>query len=427
MKLTVFQSDKGDCLLLAGADGTRMLVDGGMGHAYKEHVAPALGALRQAGHRLDLVYVSHIDADHISGVLQLMDDMVAWRVHDLQVGGNNPTHPPPPRPRPPDVAAIWHNAFHEQLRGKNARPIAEMLAASAGMLSGAEELSLRREFSRQSMLAQSERQAVQLSRRIGAKQLKIPLNAAFGGKLAMVRDGDAALALGGLEIFVLAPFEADLEVLRAKWIKWLNLMKTKAVLAEIRRQAREDEDRLGNEVDRILLPLLFEAGALGNRKDVTPPNLASLMLLVREGNKTVLLTGDGHANEVRSGLDRHNLRDGNGRIHVDVLKVQHHGAAANLDPDFATHVTADDYVFCGNGEHENPELEVVELIARSRLADGTNRPFKLWFNSSPAVATNQARRDPMKAVVDLVADIKTHSNGRLRSFFLEGSSFDLAV
>lgn len=82
---------------------------------------------------------------------------------------------------------------------------------------------------------------------------------------------------------------------------------------------------------------------------------------------------------------------------------------------------------CGNGEHENPELEVVELIARSRLADGTDRPFKLWFNSSPAVATNQAHRDHLQAIVDRVADIKAQSNGRLCSFFLEDSSFDLAV
>ena len=50
MKLTVFQSEKGDCLLLTSEDGTRrVLVDGGMRPSYQEFVAPVLGALHEAG------------------------------------------------------------------------------------------------------------------------------------------------------------------------------------------------------------------------------------------------------------------------------------------------------------------------------------------------------------------------------------------
>src|SRR5688572_25188107 len=129
MRLTVFQSDRGDCLLLTGEDGCRLLVDGGMRASYLQHVAPALERLHNAGESLDLVYVSHIDQDHISGVLQMMDDLVAWRVHDFQVDSGNADHPAPRNPRPPEVRAIWHNAFHEQV-GRNAGPIADMLAAT---------------------------------------------------------------------------------------------------------------------------------------------------------------------------------------------------------------------------------------------------------------------------------------------------------
>ena len=35
------------------------------------------------GATLELVYVSHIDNDHISGVLQLLEDEAEWRVFDL--------------------------------------------------------------------------------------------------------------------------------------------------------------------------------------------------------------------------------------------------------------------------------------------------------------------------------------------------------
>ena len=70
MKLTVFQSEKGDCLLLTSQNARRrILVDGGMRASYQTFVAPALGDLASRGEALDLVYVSHIDQDHIAGVL----------------------------------------------------------------------------------------------------------------------------------------------------------------------------------------------------------------------------------------------------------------------------------------------------------------------------------------------------------------------
>ena len=45
MKITVFQSDKGDSLLLTGDDGRVLLADGGMRGSYADHVAPTLGEM----------------------------------------------------------------------------------------------------------------------------------------------------------------------------------------------------------------------------------------------------------------------------------------------------------------------------------------------------------------------------------------------
>ena len=55
MKLTVFQSNKGDCLLLTGTDGHKVLVDGGMRASYSEHVSPTLNQLRRDGGKIDVV------------------------------------------------------------------------------------------------------------------------------------------------------------------------------------------------------------------------------------------------------------------------------------------------------------------------------------------------------------------------------------
>jgi beta-lactamase superfamily II metal-dependent hydrolase len=427
VKLTVFQSGKGDCLLLTGAGGERVLVDGGMAGAYSAHVAPALGALRAQGVELDLVYVSHIDQDHISGVLRMLDDAVAWRVHKFQIEHGNPTHKPPRSPRPPEVKAIWNNAFHDQVDKNNADRIEDMLAASASVLSGTEDAKLMKTALRHQDLANSIPEALQVSRRIGAGQLGIPLNAPFGKKLAMVRPDDPAqaVAVGGLKMRVLGPFEDDLKELRKEWNTWLE--KNEDVVETIRRKAGDDEDLLGNEVVRLIARLTAEAKVLGNRAEVTAPNLASLMLLVEEGSKKVLLTGDGHSNEVVKGLKHHGKLK-QGKLHVDVLKVQHHGAAANIDEAFCKAVTADHYVFCGNGNDENPEPEVIKKLVKARRAAKPTRPFKLWFNSSSAVATPQTNKAHMKKVETLVASLVAAAPaGRVQSFFLTQSSFELPV
>src|SRR5688572_23989006 len=106
MTITIFQSDKGDCLMVTSEDGRRMMVDGGMRTSYTEHVAPTMGELREQAQELDLVYVSHIDRDHVFGVLQMLDDLVAWRVHDFQIGHDNPGHPEPRSKRPPEIKCI---------------------------------------------------------------------------------------------------------------------------------------------------------------------------------------------------------------------------------------------------------------------------------------------------------------------------------
>src|SRR5688572_4573473 len=164
MRLTMFQSAQGDCLLLTDSGDTkRILVDGGMPAAYSEHVAPALAALRKQKKQIDLVYVSHIDRDHIGGVLQMLDDEVLWRVHDHQSKNGNPAHTPPAAPRPAKIAAMWHNGFHDQLEN-NAGRIEQALSAMAPVLSGAELERLRHIGLEQAGLVSSIREAIQVSR-----------------------------------------------------------------------------------------------------------------------------------------------------------------------------------------------------------------------------------------------------------------------
>lgn len=453
MKLTVFQSTDGDCLLLTGADGKNMLVDGGRAGSFTLHVAPALSQLRQAKKKLDLVCVSHIDDDHISGIVQLLNDLMDWRVHKFKLK-TNPSLKAPKSHEPPEIKKIWHNGFRE-IAADNSGKIEDMLSASANMLAMASDSGLLRFAAEQGLitplqmrqiarsarrpenvarlrdlqlLANGEANALRLSRRISPRQLKIPLNPDFDQKLAMLRSTTKALKLGGMSLFVLAPTSAMLEKLRTEWNDWAN--EKKAQIRDIQKQADQDDKLLANsEVERLANAAALSAVKFGKRGGITPPNLASLMLLAEENSKSVLLTGDGHPDEILGGLKHYGkIADGSG-LHVTALKVQHHGAIDNMTEAFARRITADHYIFCGNGASKNPEVEVVELLANSRIGSGqelsanpeAGNNFTMWFNSHSSLAADPDSKaaQQMKRVEKRVSELVASSGGRMAANFLK--------
>lgn len=418
MRLTAFQSDKGDCLLLTNTAGTRhILVDGGMSVSYNAHVAAAMGKLGAAKKALDLVYISHIDQDHIGGVLKMLDDEAAWRVHEFQKKNNNKKSKPPAAPRPPKVHEIWHNAFHVQLK-KNAGPIEDALAAVAPILAGSDLAQIRDEALRQSDLVTSIGEAIQVSRRISPKQLNIPLNPRSDGKLMMLRKNQKPIRMGGLTITIIGPTSAHLKELQVEWNTWLRSTKGKAQLKKIQDAARRDEERLGaSEFDSLMASLRLQGESFGDPDEVTTPNLASLTLLIEDSSASLLLTGDARGDQIVDGLKSAGRLNG-GTFEVDVLKVPHHGSENNIDADFVETVIARDYVFCGNGSSGNPNTDVIGMMFRRRLA-ASEKPFRFWFNSSKAVS---AKPKHMAAVEALVKKLAKTGKGRFTFEFLTKGS-----
>ena len=429
MKLTVFQSNKGDCLLLSSEDNKHMLIDGGMKKSYKKHVAPNLNKVTKKK-ALDIVYLSHIDQDHINGILQLMDDLVAWRVYDYheKIDENNKRFKKPRLPRPPEVKAIWQNSFTD-LIGESSRPIQEMLSSNMELISmdsGAigEEVS-GHAFEYQNIVY-GVSDAVKLNNRVGAQQLNIPLNPEFKGKMMALGSRNIDLRLGEIRFSLLGPAKEDIKKLQKEWVDWLR--ENKKAVRKIRKSAKKDRKLFASEGDWVLSNMRSLASELGNRKKVSPPNLASIMLLAEENGKSILLTGDGHHADILKGLKAHNKLDENGRIHASVLKVQHHGSEHNIDENFCRLLTADHYVFCSNGAHENPDLEVLKIIIDSRLNAKHDNPnvrkkFKFWFNSSSNVTQGNNQKH-MRKVEKLIILKARRSNGQMRYRFLRrGSKF----
>jgi beta-lactamase superfamily II metal-dependent hydrolase len=390
MRIEVFPSASGDCLLITSSDDKRLLCDAGLPAAYDDFIATPLAELRAQQKPIDVAYVSHIDRDHIGGVLRMLDHEVKWRAFD-HMKNKKKKFKKPRMPRPPEVREIWHNAFLEDIAKTESVELGSALTASANALAalnagGLGDQHLVRQAAEVGMLALSVGDAIEVNWRIGADQLDIPLNRDFDG-LLMVARPDRPIQLGSLTITVLGPTAKQLEKLREDWITWLR--KSETHLANLRRAHKRDVEDLRSGTPPLDIARLTQEMALAVEKDVTPPNLASLVLLVEENNRRVLLTGDAGDESLLEYFEAAGLMDADGRLEVDVLKVPHHGANNSFSDEFVERVRAANYVFCGDGEHNNPEPDVVEgylrAVKANPLPNGGTTQF--WFNWSASRAS----------------------------------------
>jgi beta-lactamase superfamily II metal-dependent hydrolase len=415
MKLKVFFATDGDCLLLTSGDGRHALIDGGRSGSFRSQTWPFL---QSAGEPIDLVVVSHIDADHITGILWLMKLVSNWTVFKFQRDTGNTTIKPPKVAEPPPIKALWHNSWHAQV-GELAGPIEALVGRVGDGLANAEvDVDGLSAEGRQAIdvfqdLAESIPDGIELLRTVD-ESTPVVRNAGFKQGLVLLRDPLHVEPLGTTSLTVIGPMKKHLEKLREEWRDWLDTKAGRAAAAAelpTRRDAQgpalpstgldfvEARTAEREEGAQLIAALDHQAQILRDDKSrqVTPPNRASITLLAEEAGRTCLLTGDAAAEELLDGLKAAGRLD-DGTFDCNVLKVQHHGSEFNLSEAFAGAVLADHYVFCADGAHENPDPSVVKTIVETRLAKDA-RPLTLWFNCSVA-RTRPERREALRAAID---------------------------
>lgn len=334
--LDVLRARKGDCLLLhfgTKAKPRLVMIDGGPSGVYRPFLRPRLVKIRKArglsnqdSLPVEALMVSHVDDDHIKGVLdlatELLDDQGAQAPYLV------------------DVSDLWHNTFDDLLETKEDG--LSNVAAGYGIaaVGGAIDVANDTEFDVAKVLAGI---AQGRDLRIDAATLNWKINKKFGEKLIVATKQSKAVKLAGsVEMTVVGPLKPELDDLRKKHDKWL----------------RDNADKIADS----------SAGVPASYTDSSVHNLSSLVFLAEANGKRMLLTGDARGDKILEGLQLVGLmaKGKSSTLHVDVLKVPHHGSSNNLVKSFFRRVTADHYVFSGNGEHGNPERETMEMLFSAR-------------------------------------------------------------
>jgi hypothetical protein len=343
--LDVRRARKGDCLLLhfgtKGEPGLAM-IDGGPKSVYAPFLKPRLAEIKKSRKLadgvplfVDLLMVSHVDDDHIQGILDFTRELQAT----------------PEAASPVRVGSIWHNSFDDVI-GNTPDELTAAVAAQFGAA------SLNGELPDNATLDVDEEEEVVVSTlkvlasiaqghrlRDDANVLGFVLNPEFGQGLVLGHKEPLTIA-DGLTFTVAGPMQPELLALQQKHDEWLE------------QQQKKKSDG---------------AAALAAYVDKSVPNLSSIVVLARSDGKSMLLTGDARGDKILEGLETVGVLEAGKTMHVDVLKVPHHGSSNNLDHDFFERITADHYVFSGNGEHGNPEREAFEMLLAARVDD----PFEI--------------------------------------------------
>lgn len=317
--LEALAAREGDALLLrfgTEADPVLWLIDGGPSGVYRDAIKPRLQQLRtdrQLGDedplRLDLVAVTHVDADHVRGVLDLFGDLVK-------------ADTPPKGPAPYRIARMWHNSFDVLAGDSTAGAVGASLSIDLSRLEAQPPV----DFAAKAASIGEGRRLADLIHRFGRAD-----NQPFKGLVLAPRV--LTEGMGGATVTVVGPTMTQLKKLADEW-----------------------EKEVGQAIDR------GDLAAAAAYVDRSVTNLSSIALHVDIKGRALLLTGDARGDHLLAGIQQAGLFDADGECRVDILKVPHHGSDRNLEKEFFEQVIANHYVISADGKHDNPSIDVLDWI-----------------------------------------------------------------
>lgn len=301
LKLEALSAGHGDCLWIEYGHATspkRILIDGGARGTYKRALQSKLA---NAGGQLELLVVTHIDGDHITGILDLLADPTS-NLHAKDIWFNGYRHLP-------DEVPTLGPVQGEKLTDFLVKP-------------------------------------------------GINWNGAFNREAVVIPDGGDLPRKeldGGLTLTLLSPTIEGLADLKPVWEREVR----KAGLDPNATRPEEIEP-----VEFGLLdggpPDINALAAEPFLEDNSEANGSSIALLLEYEGQRLLLAADAHPHVLQSSVDR--LR-GTDKLPVAACKLPHHGSKGNVSRKFLERLDCPIYLISTNGAYyKHPDREAVARV-----------------------------------------------------------------
>jgi beta-lactamase superfamily II metal-dependent hydrolase len=336
--LSFFPAQQGDAIWIEYGTPKavhRVLIDAGT-PATAPLIRRRIESLALNDRRFDLLVITHVDTDHIGGVLKLLSTLPARTQFD----------------------DVWFNGW-PQIRTARSN----ILGPVDGEILGA-----------------------------ALEKQKLPWNRRFKGAAVMLPKAGLPpqkTLRGGMKLRVLSPGEPQLAKLRDEWKRVVqdagldprNKNRWEKLLAAAARKGVKDSI-LGEPDVTVLARSKFDP-------DPAPANGSTIALLAEFEGKSALLSGDAHAPVLVDALARLRRIRGPAKLKVDVFKVPHHGSSRNVNSELLAMAPATRYVFSTNGAvFGHPDDEAVARV----IAAATGSRKTLHFNYTAATIAGNYKK-----------------------------------
>ncbi|QRM40497.1 MBL fold metallo-hydrolase [Rhizobium rhizogenes] len=319
ISVTMLPARDGDCLFVEACD-FRLLIDGGRSQTGKAVLPAFLATLppRLGKPTVDLIVLSHVDADHIAGLLTFLA-----------------------KPASVTIGEVWFNGLdhHKKAADLFVPPRASNAGVGKTGLGGTLNVA----------------QALNFHQLVQA--LSIPWNEKSKGEAVMVTAEEPLPRIelaSGLVLVLLGPPKQKLADFYPEWDAAVRGLDKAPTLAA--------RPKFIPTVDN-----LEKLAEQENTPDRTKPNGASIAFILEVGDtldkKRVLFAADSHPDDVIGGLKRYSKDE---RVFFHAIKVSHHGSAKNNTSSLVDKLTSPYWLISTDGSrHGHPDSEAIARIVLS--------------------------------------------------------------
>ena len=318
----------GDCIYFEyGTTNSphRVLIDGGPYYAFKP-LSKRIKEMVKAKLAFDLLAITHVDCDHIDGMIKLVGSDP----------GNLRTH----------STDIWFNSwsqFEKEPKDKLGPPHGEMMSALI-------------------------------------EENNLVWNKAF--KKEAVANPDYTTLVkkdlpGGLMLTLLSPTKIELAKLKPVWIEevrkaGLEPGSREQALQLLRKNLKlSPKDLLGEKTLNVesLADAEFEP-------ETNETNASSIAFLVEYDGKTCIFAGDAQPDVLCASIQQLLAQRGEQRLKLDAFKLSHHGSRHSTSSDLLRLLDCKRFLISSNGNiFHHPDNETI-----ARIINESNHDIELFFN-----------------------------------------------
>ncbi|WGX73364.1 hypothetical protein QJS67_01085 [Acinetobacter radioresistens] len=286
--------------------------------------------------KIDTLIVTHIDNDHVNGVIKLLLDEKCPKINEIYFNG---------------VEQIFENITinNEEID----RTIERQLKAFACECDNIE-----------TTIPVGYAEGTSLSYLI--KEKGINCNSIVSQE-AIYREKLKEFYSNKIKFTIISPTQDDLNELKQNWLKSLNEKKIRPkILTKSYSEAFElfvkniiDSHTENFNINATSHSSIESLATTPYFPDPSLTNKSSFAFLIEYGDKKILYLGDCHVETIISWLDMECIET----LEVDLIKISHHGSKNNTNLDLLRRIKSKKYFISTNGNiHSHPDLETLSRI-----------------------------------------------------------------